>query len=1218
MRRFILIFLLLATTNFAFSQALNGTYAIGTGGNYPTINQAVLALVTSGVSGPVVFEIETSLQPYNERVSIPEITGASELNTITFTSKSGIADDVVVVGTTAAPDDHHIWQLNGADFIILDKITIQNLTKTFGTVVHLINAADNNIIRNCIIRSDSTSETAANFDLTTGGDEVNTFIGGVIATGPVSALDYVMYKQGNNCNNLLAENNTIIGGTMGIMLWGYGPKIKNNTVLNNNIIATTRHGMWFDSNDSLTISGNTVSMHRIGHPLSRSVSIAQVNDLTFSSNRISNIVYMGVFVEYSTGILFNNMIHSSLTRNFTDEASSHVDLHGMYLKNGGLKVYHNTVDIQDLTGVQTIDNDAIYSENSSGFHDIRNNIFVNKHEGFAIITDNKNIEGKGQVTLNHNVYYSNGTYIGNYGGSNAANLGDWKVETGMDDNSLEVNVMFTSEFDQHTVDPLIDFSGEFIAEIPYDIDGEIRNKKNPDAGADEFILHPIDLGLEFLLPPFGILGEEFTPIIGLANHGIADLSGSTAKIRLSLDGGLSYPFVDSLSLNQLVATSDTQSFFYGLATHIANEQGVNWVSAFVESAISGDDNPVNDTIVASYCIALGEKTYSIGASSDFSSIGEAVNFLNNSCAIAGNIVFEIDPGVYSDLLNFEQYYFSGDDFKVTFRGKTEDFKDVVVNTSGKGKHYSVNLFGSQNIAFENITFTAPSGLPNSCGVYLTKNAEHISFLNCSFNSDAKVEAETTYGILSAFDYNTSIFAVNSSGNIDITSCNFSDLTNGIRFNGDSKLSSSSIYISKNNFKTITDFGIRIKLANVNEISQNVFNNMDAEAISIDLESIVSDFNVSRNHINSGLIGINFESCTGISGATFSNNMIGNLSQQDGIGINGANSDRINIFNNTLHVSEEAYAAMQLAGVFELKILNNIMIHHGTRFSMYVSGAINLRGIDNNVYYSKGNVMAYWDENIASLYLLAEANGGDKNSIEFLPIFELDEVHTFDIELDGKGQPIPEVIIDFDGALRDALYPDIGADEFTSGIDISIEITSPISLEGTTDLRIEANIYNLGSEIVESFSIVGKINNVEVFNETVADANISTSGFYSFTSSMTHQFSNSTSDLCVEVILIEDVKPDNNANCVNYAASSISSNNDFSPIVYPNPFNEQLTISSESLIKGVKIFDAVGRQVYFGQHLGSTPTISTTNLNSGFYLMQVQLENLTTYNLRILK
>ena len=74
---------------------LSGTYTIGGfKPDYATINTAVNDLNWQGVSGPVLFKIRPGT--YSEQVTLYSVNGASKYNTITFTSESGNAADVVI------------------------------------------------------------------------------------------------------------------------------------------------------------------------------------------------------------------------------------------------------------------------------------------------------------------------------------------------------------------------------------------------------------------------------------------------------------------------------------------------------------------------------------------------------------------------------------------------------------------------------------------------------------------------------------------------------------------------------------------------------------------------------------------------------------------------------------------------------------------------------------------------------------------------------------------------------------------------------------------------------------------------------------------------------------------------------------------------------------------------------------------------------------------
>lgn len=83
-------------------------------------------------------------------------------------------------------------------------------------------------------------------------------------------------------------------------------------------------------------------------------------------------------------------------------------------------------------------------------------------------------------------------------------------------------------------------------------------------------------------------------------------------------------------------------------------------------------------------------------------------------------------------------------------------------------------------------------------------------------------------------------------------------------------------------------------------------------------------------------------------------------------------------------------------------------------------------------------------------------------------------------------------------------------------------------------------------------------------------------------------------------------------------SNINSNSDFSTSfsVYPNPFDNQLTIEANEEISSVQIMSLDGKVLYTGvKGLGQ---INTSNLSRGFYVMTIELQSGNTITKKIIK
>jgi hypothetical protein len=78
-------------STYVCDSALNGTYTIGSGGQYANVNAALQDVINCGINGPVTFAFLTGSYP---SISINgSIPGTDATNTITFTSATGNASE---------------------------------------------------------------------------------------------------------------------------------------------------------------------------------------------------------------------------------------------------------------------------------------------------------------------------------------------------------------------------------------------------------------------------------------------------------------------------------------------------------------------------------------------------------------------------------------------------------------------------------------------------------------------------------------------------------------------------------------------------------------------------------------------------------------------------------------------------------------------------------------------------------------------------------------------------------------------------------------------------------------------------------------------------------------------------------------------------------------------------------------------------------------------
>ncbi|HEY0677601.1 MAG TPA: right-handed parallel beta-helix repeat-containing protein, partial [Chitinophagaceae bacterium] len=257
-----------------------GTYTINSAApasatNFISFNAAKAAM-SCGIAGPVVFNVAPGGSIYNEQLILDSIAGTSSVNTITFNGNGNtIKFSPTVTGERA------VIKLRKTDHVIFDSLNIDATGGTYGYGVQLINNADSNTFRKCIIIA-ATNSTSTDF----AGFVVNASETDETATGNTL------------CDANTFDRNTITGGYYGFTLIGSataGLEIVNNKIINNNIIDYYSYGVYVSRTTNTVISGNNMSRPtRTGSVSAYGVYLTALSSNTLiNANRIHNL-YGGV------------------------------------------------------------------------------------------------------------------------------------------------------------------------------------------------------------------------------------------------------------------------------------------------------------------------------------------------------------------------------------------------------------------------------------------------------------------------------------------------------------------------------------------------------------------------------------------------------------------------------------------------------------------------------------------------------------------------------------------------------------------------------------------------------------------------------------------------------------------------------------------------------------------------------------------------------------
>lgn len=426
---------------------LSGTKTINpSGGNYTTVTAAVSDLVAQGVNGPVVFNISNGT--YTEQINIPEITGASAVNTITFQSLSGDSSLVVLAYNSTAAATNYTLRLKNPDYIILRKITVQALGTVYGIAIELDGTVTNTTIENCRL------------------------LGYTTPTG--YAEQSLIYCFRDPASQIIIRNNLFSGSNYGIYYEGVNSTtLSAGTLIQNNRFSEQRqYAIYLEAQESPIVNSNTIQLKpSAGNGIylmycDNSLQV-QNNNIVLPEGTYGIVLYYCDGNSLSRGLVANNTV-SITGGNYAS---------GIYLFSSTYqKIYHNSVNISGKTSTDY----GAFLLNTGSNIDLRNNIFANSGENYAF-----NIKTPSALEFSdYNDYYSNGNYLG-YWGAPVQDLDALKALQAplKDANSISFNPVFTSLTDLHATSFRIDNKGINLG-ITSDMDGQTRT--NYDIGADEF------------------------------------------------------------------------------------------------------------------------------------------------------------------------------------------------------------------------------------------------------------------------------------------------------------------------------------------------------------------------------------------------------------------------------------------------------------------------------------------------------------------------------------------------------------------------------------------------------------------------------------------------------------------------------------------------------------------------------------------------------------
>jgi parallel beta-helix repeat protein len=437
-RRICGLFLLpLFSTTLLWCQ-LSGTKTIGGASpDYATFGEAITALNTQGVSGPVVFQVRPGT--YLEQLIIDRIPGGSAANSVTFEGASAALCTLRTAATT--PEANYVVLLDTASYV-----TLRNLT---------IHAAGTNYARAILLKTFTHNIVL----------DGNTFIGKPDANGSYEHHALV-YAHNQGVDSITACRNTFHYGGYGFYLGDPSDPTVQDSVYDNTFFMNKYVAIGFNSVVRPYIANNTVDS-TTGY----GISIYGSNGGgTILRNRISSAnegIQLSSLNGYSSGrvLIANNMI-SAGQYGINASSCTFVDF------------FYNSVCV---TGWDSVASAAMLLQNSTYFRVFNNTLTAHDH-GMAF----RMFPGTSIIECDYNNLYTPDVILAEWG-NRWYDLQEFQDSTGTNLHSLSAYPFFVSWKDLTPISAWLNGKANPIAEVTTDITGAPRDASQPDLGAVEFL-----------------------------------------------------------------------------------------------------------------------------------------------------------------------------------------------------------------------------------------------------------------------------------------------------------------------------------------------------------------------------------------------------------------------------------------------------------------------------------------------------------------------------------------------------------------------------------------------------------------------------------------------------------------------------------------------------------------------------------------------------------
>ena len=478
-----------------------GTYSVGAGGYFPTIDSAFNKLSVDGVVGGVVLELTDTLfrAPTNQHgffLNGP-IPGAGPNSRVTI--RPAANRNVIIQGNGYA----ELYLLN-TSYMIIDGISltgattltvrsIQNSQFAFNFGIIFADNSDHNAVqRTTFICEDIVrgAEGILFYVFTPGlpiAPDSNLIQNNFIKEAGVAILVSAEYSLAKATGNVIREN--IVGSeTDSLINWGIQVQFAQNTIIEDNVVQNIRRYYWKANPGINSYCGSgDIIRNNVVHNI-------YVNTGAYGG---IGILLSGDVGQIGTNnLVYNNMVYD--IRSSSTQSGASVGGIAMWYQNSP-KIYYNSVYLDGSGNLANSGGSAaLYNTSSDGACtniDARDNILINTRDESPYCASAIYLNpGSSFATSDYNdLYYEPNQHncLVRINTTKYNTLADWQA-MGKDSNSVNIMPVFEAphlHIDSTDISSAsLNGSATPIAGIIDDFDSQLRNATTPDIGADEFDL----------------------------------------------------------------------------------------------------------------------------------------------------------------------------------------------------------------------------------------------------------------------------------------------------------------------------------------------------------------------------------------------------------------------------------------------------------------------------------------------------------------------------------------------------------------------------------------------------------------------------------------------------------------------------------------------------------------------------------------------------------